>query len=203
LALFYAYGYISGQWNFGRALGFLLLLLQVLLAVFVVHVVQYLAARARLLSAMGFLIFAHTVFATLLLLKLTAWTDNMLQNYRPAVSYQEISAVLSKIKAPATVLANPVLSLYLPAFGAKVVVIEGYIPFFGEQYKVRAQDVKAFFAGSSTNDLRRALLAKYQVSYILLQRSDAELKLYADLGALGAKVQAQSETFILFKTAGG
>jgi hypothetical protein len=69
----------------------------------------------------------------------------------------------------AVVLANALLSWPLPTFGPKVVLLFHSDPLVPDETR-REYSVKRFLGARASNDERRAILARYGVSHVLLGR---------------------------------
>lgn len=74
----------------------------------------------------------------------------------------------------AVVLASPVLSWPLPTFGPKVLVLFHEDPLVPDA-ATRERGVKRFLGPYASDDERRAILARYGVSHVLLQRETGSL----------------------------
>lgn len=93
------------------------------------------------------------------------------------------NAVLADLAGPnAVVLANPLLSWPLPTFGPKVLVLHHMDPLVRDASQ-READVQRFLRFPLSDADREAIIRKYGVTHVLLQRESGAVSRYLDKNA--------------------
>ncbi len=86
------------------------------------------------------------------------------------------------------VLASDTPSIYLPAFGGKLVSSDFWEnPLAADDVTTRRQVTKDFFRNSTTNERRRQILHEYGVSFVVLADADETTDRLGDLEQLGGR----------------
>ncbi len=167
LLVVYIYGGLSGKYAYGRVVPFMIFMLQLSLADWL--------SRARLSSLprvaalrtalLILLLFTGITMLPGLVACLPVWQD----------SYGEFKFLPSYVKPHDVVLADDWTSLKEPSFGGRVVAFSwGHTIGFVPDLYTRYDDRRLFFANSTSRDARRAILERYKVNFVLINRREVE-----------------------------
>lgn len=185
LAALYAAGFASGRFGLGRVLAYAIFVLQLCAA----DAALRLEKRGRAGDRRARLALAALALAVLAL----AWAP-LRRVAREIVARPGSAAAYAfverEVEPGAVVLSDLTTSLRLPAFGAKIVVAKHPIHFLADPER-RREDVRRFFADGASGAERRAILQRYGVRYLLLDRERLRVapETWRELVALGAPVR--------------
>jgi hypothetical protein len=182
LTLVYAFGRLTGRWNYGRALPFLVFLAHAQLAVSLAEAEVRLAPRWRALVP------AATVLACV---ALSWWWQIQvaIDGLRSQADVRSDLGFLPRVVGPADVVVTDLdTGWYVPAFAGKVVASRHPVAFVPD-HDARLEDVRRFFRDSTDLAGRREILARYGARFILIdkEREDRAPSLEA-LAPLGTPV---------------
>jgi hypothetical protein len=215
LAAIYLYGAIQHRFAYGRVLAFMVLLLQIVMADLVDRLVTQrrealqgaLAAgramapagrRGMIIAAIVALGFIGQVQAIVPAIPSALLPDSI--RYRNCcVDTQARYSFLSRVGQYDVVLAETWPSWVTPTLGGKSVAVPFPLAFV-EDLDVRRRDVLRFFDTAATVELRKHIIRKYKISYVLVERNEARssFALEAERGSFGSVVYADPR-FILVK----
>jgi hypothetical protein len=179
LTVLYIYGGVSGDYGAGRILSFIILLLHIALADGLLGWWQDATAARRIAArriglpvlAVVFVFelvnlapgFARAIPSTL--------TPSALARHIPPRHYAHYGSALAGVRPDDVVLATDRVAWAVPAFGGKIVSPLHPQAFVADQ-GARARDVRTFFDSRTAMAERRAILKRYQVSFILWDDAD-------------------------------
>lgn len=169
LAVFYLYGQLSREWNFGRSLPWLIFLAHVEIASSLAGAEdrwirsQSLRRMAPILVTAACVAFAFSwqigpVFAV--------WgTDKDVR--------KELGFLASATGASDVVLADFDTGWYVPAFGGKVIASRHPVAFV-PNHQDRVRDVQRFFSSGADRTERDAIIERWRARFVLLDRRRPE-----------------------------
>lgn len=106
-------------------------------------------------------------------------------------------ALIPHLSAQSIVFADPVASIVLPAFTARVTTFYRASPYVPDDIQ-RCRDGDEFFAPGTSTAERVRLLRKYSATYILYCNKDVPPSTKAELAEI-ARPEARANTFVLLK----
>jgi hypothetical protein len=181
-AAVYAWGGLSGNLTYGRIISFVVLVLQIALGVYFASVERrlrhglYEPWRAGVVyGGLAVLLLVGLVGVVPGLVRTIPYAllPNGLQSDarlgKVSVTYRFLSACTGRTDIVLTDLGFN--SLATPTFGGKVVATGYPVPFVSDVAR-RTQDVERFFAPDATSAERRAILTRYRVGYLLVNRAE-------------------------------
>jgi hypothetical protein len=166
LSAIYGFGWVSGLWTYGRVLAFMVLILHLVMADWLAKRGDKLAAstasvrRWLAAGAVVMAIFAAVNFRDALRFVLPVTPKN----------YTRYLFLEEHVGQYDIVMADARTSWYVPPFGGKVVAGRS-MAFISDRDK-RLADVWRFFSIEATAAERRAMLERYDVDYLLLNKSN-------------------------------
>jgi hypothetical protein len=179
LTVLYIYGGVSGDYDLGRMLSFIIMLLHIALADGLLGWWQEatparrLAARRPGLPVLAAVFvfelvnlapgFARTIPSTLI--------PSALARHMPPRPYAHYGSALAGVGADDVVLATDKVAWAVPAFGGKIVSTLDPQAFVADQ-GTRSRDVSTFFDSRTAMAERSAILERYRVSFILWDDAD-------------------------------
>jgi hypothetical protein len=181
----YCYGYFSRQWGYGRVISHMMMVLQIALAFLAARVESRLSAKTivRLSYAGVFVLFV------IYILNLVSYKRDDYRKYAFLSSYtKQYDLVLSDLET----------SVYIPAYGGKVIA-NPYPVYFVPDYESRKRDVRLFFSEEITSDERMGIIRKYNPDYLLLKKalSGTSPALYNSLAQLGSVIYSDRNFLLL------
>ncbi len=126
-------------------------------------------ASASLVSALLLVFFTHSVLVAQALFE-----GSRFRSHRESPVISNMRAFASAAGPHAVVLATPLLSWPLPTFGPKVLVLFHQDPLVPDLNE-REYWVRRFLGPAASDEERRAILGRYGVSHVLLQREAGSL----------------------------
>ncbi|MBF0571568.1 MAG: hypothetical protein HQL12_06810 [Candidatus Omnitrophica bacterium] len=194
LVLVYAYGGMTGHFTYGRVISSIVLLLHMTIADWICRNERFNILTAR----------RKCFFILILVLSLLGIFNNcnaLCIDYMPGIknNYSQYQFLAKYTKQYDVGLSDFETSLFIPAFGGKVVANACPMPFI-EHYERRQSDLKSFFNKEASLESREDIINRYGVSFILINQKkpvSAGLPL-GSMAALGRQVYAD-ENFILIR----
>lgn len=209
LLVLYTYGWVSEQWVYGR----LISAIMVVVAVIVADELAGAAEEARAFGGAGRGAARWIQFSALALVAagmvqmrhgLIMLPDSVLERLPDGVVVggvglaptAEFSFLSRYVGAGKVVLSESHTSMQVPAYGGKVVGVSAPEAFVDTAE--RSADVGRFFDPSATEAVRRAIIAKHDVAFLLLRQSgfDSDAENYRAMAALGRVAHVNSR-FVL------
>jgi hypothetical protein len=185
LAAVYCYGYLSGEWGYGRVISHMMIVLQIALACFAAGVESRWPARTVVtLRYAGMLL-----IAVIFVINLAAYKGDDYRKYIFLSRYtKQYEVVLSDLET----------SRYVPAFGGKVISNSQPV-YFVPDSAVRKKDLVFFFTDAATNDERIGIIRKYKADYLLLRKalSKTSPARYNSLSQLGSMIYSDGDFLLL------
>ena len=180
----YAWGGLSGNLTYGRIISFVVLVLQVALAAYFAGLETRLRAGAYPPMRAGAI---YGGLLALLLVGLVGVAPGLVRavphallpgGLRSDARFGKVSdtyGFLENCTAPSDIILTDLdfNSLATPTFGGRVVATGYPLPFVGDIDR-RAEDVRRFLSPDATAADRRAILARYHVGYVLLNRAQLD-----------------------------
>jgi hypothetical protein len=194
LALIYALGGITGKYGLGRTIAYIVVFIQIALAAAVATL------EARLPTRRAWLVPACSVT---LMLALFAYNrpplPRILRHERPV--WPDVGKILAPVHPGEVVLADSRTSYMVPALSGGRVVAWRHPVYWVPDHAERRQAQDRFFA-AATDDERRAVITRYHVRWILLNRGAVSLSPEEEgrLLALGCVV-AEDHSLVLLDLA--
>lgn len=176
--IIYLFGYYTHKYSYGRIISYTILMAQVCCAVVATRAEDFLyKLHARALPAYQALVIL--LLLTVSFNALSAATSRLLtaansvRLERPIfnqVLYKDFVVLPSYIPTGSTVFANLEASWLLPSFGAKVIAAQHPLAFVRDATQ-RQQDLEIFFTEGTTATIRLEFLKKYDVDYLLIDKT--------------------------------
>lgn len=192
LSLVYAVGGITGKYGLGRVIAYIVIFLQVALGVAMA------TWETRLSGRRSWLVPASTVLA---MLGMFAYTKPLrarmlLRNERPL--WYDVGSILAPVHPGEVVLADSRTSYMIPVLTGSRVVAWRHPVYWVPDHAERREAQDRFFA-AATDEERRAVVARYRVQWILLNRAEVRLNQEAEqrLLALGCVVTRRDSLILL------
>ncbi|MGO8703614.1 MAG: hypothetical protein ACLQVA_07330 [Candidatus Brocadiia bacterium] len=173
LSLIYAYGALSHHWTYGRVISYIVLMLHMSIADVVARV--EISLRARLQSpASVILAFAGLAAVVLAAFLCRATIRSLLVRglrLHEVSTYQQYKSLSGATPQYDVVLSDLATSWFVPAFAGKVVAVPRPLPFVPDG-AARRNDVERFFSESALQTEREAIIRKYNVKWLLLNKEN-------------------------------
>lgn len=167
LAVIYAIGGITGRYGLGRTIAYIVVFIQIALAIAMVAWESHLPKRRAWLVPAGCLVASLALFAydkpplpRIIRIDRQVWP--------------EAKAILAPVHPGDVVLADSRTSYLVPALSGGRVVAWRHPVYWVPDHAERRKAEDQFFAGA-TDDERRAVITRYQVRWILLDRREVPL----------------------------
>ena len=164
----YVFGFVSGEYNYGRVIFFLVFLLQLEIARFVA---QFESRRATAgVKGAWPLTTAATVAACMLLSApaLLSTARDTIWGQRSDAGYAFLGGEVGQYDV---MMADPSTGWIAASFGGKLVSAQHPLAFVSQdEQQARRAAVRAFFDPATTQAERGQLLTRYRVSYVLVPR---------------------------------
>ena len=191
LSVIYALGGITGKYGLGRVVAYIVVFLQVALAAAVATWESRLPARRAWLAP------ACTLIVILGLLTYTRPPHPRMLRYERPLWY-DVRSVLTPVRPSDVVLADSRTSYMVPVLTGGRVVAWRHPVYWVPDHAERRQAQDRFFA-EATDAERRAVIARYRVRWILLNRREVHLSPGAEerLLALGCIVAERGSLVLL------
>ncbi len=167
LAVIYALGGITGKYGLGRVIAYMVLLIQVALGIAIAQWESRVSRRRAWLVPAGTLLVTVGLFAYN-----RPPLPHILRYDRPV--WREVGNVLAPVHPGEVVLADSRTSYMVPALSGGRVVAWRHPIYWVPDHAERRQAQERFFAGATDAD-RRAVIARYHVRWILLDRREVPL----------------------------
>lgn len=171
LVMIYAYGAFSHRWGLGRVISHIVLMLHLCMADAVAQVEASPWARISSSRALRIAFAGVVTLAVLSILYLdrggliSCYMSNETSDYR---RYEWLSGATGQYDV---VLSDLETSVYVPAFAGKVVGTSRVLHFVPDA-DARNQDVMRFLSTSCTRREREAIIRKYGVKWLLLNKEN-------------------------------
>jgi hypothetical protein len=174
----YLFGYYTHKYSYGRIISYTILMAQVCCAVVAARAEDFLyKLHARALPAYQalviFLLLAVSFNALSAATSRLLTAANSVRLERPIfnqVLYKDFVVLPSYIPTGSIVFANLGVSWLLPSFGVKVIAAEHPLAFVRDAAQ-RQQDLEIFFTEGTAATIRLELLKKYDVDYLLIDKT--------------------------------
>lgn len=176
LGVIYALGGITGRYGLGRVIAYIVVLSQVALGAAVATWESRLPAQRRWLAAWC------TGTAILGLLAYTRPQHPSIRKYHRSLWY-DVGSMLAPVRPGEVVLTDSRTSYLVPALTGGRVVAWRHPIYWVPDHSQRRETQDRFFA-SATDSERRAVIARYRVSWVLLNRTEGNLSPAAEDGLL-------------------
>ncbi len=157
----YLYGYITGQYGYGRVIFFMVLVLHLVAAEWFARL--DIQSSAKVVHA--------TVFYILILPFILFHSPHIIRNLIPGLldkPYKNLEFLNETIGDDNIIMTDTETMLYVPSYKGKVVA-SLYPPYWIPDNEQRMQDVRLFFSSSTQNDIRIAILKRRNISNIILK----------------------------------
>jgi hypothetical protein len=171
LSLVYAYGALSHHWTYGRVISYIVLMLHMAMADAAARAETLL--RGRLLSPSSLKLAGASLVAVMALVFLYRARPVLIRCFRPTEvsEYDRYRFLSGATPQYDVVLSDLATSWYVPAFAGKVVAVPRPLPFVPDS-AVRTDDVQRFFSESGLRPEREAIIRKYNVKWLLLNKEN-------------------------------
>ena len=173
LLFVYIAGGIVKSYSYGRALSFMIILLDITIALHLVKLENRLKSRGAGVLNQPWLLCTGVT----LILIAVSYNDFIAPALERSIfsarkSYEYFYFLSEYTDHYDPILAKPSIGAMLPTFGGKVVGFGEDAPFVPDA-KSRLEDVKRFFDVNTTQEDRDRVIEKYGVKYILLEKTKA------------------------------
>jgi hypothetical protein len=185
LAVFYCYGYLTNQWGYGRVISHMIMVLQISLAALAARVESRWLADRTIVT----LTYAGMLTLTVIFVAMVVYNGDDYLKYSFLSRYtKQYDLVLSDLKT----------SLYVPAFGGKVIANPQPL-YFVADYAERQSDLVHCFDQATTNQERVKIIREYQPAFLLFKRAFSRTRpsLYNSLGQFGVVIYSDEEFILL------
>jgi hypothetical protein len=186
LTVVYCYGYLTNQWGYGRVISHMMMVLQISLAALAARIESgRLSDRTIVkLTYAGMLALAVVFVVAMVIYK--------------GDDYRKYSFLSRYTKQYDLVLSDLKTSLYVPAFGGKVIANPHPLYFIAD-YAERQRDLVHFFDQAIANQERMKIIKKYQPAFLLFKRafSKTSPSLYDSLGQFGTVIYSDGNFILL------
>jgi hypothetical protein len=190
----YLFGYFTKQYGFGRIISYLAILVQINLAQVVCRIESGMR-KGKPLYAVPFTMLILMI--VMMNYNKASLLDKAYKGLRGAQtsSYEAYEFLSRYVGMYDVVLANLADSWMIPTFSGKVVASQHPVHWV-DDVDQRRSDVARFFAGDTPPNTKRAIIEKYDVSYLLI-RKEKQNDL-AEFRAYGNPVH-ENDRFVLLK----
>jgi hypothetical protein len=167
----YLLGAVTGAYSYGRAIAYLALILDTLMAIYLVKLEMKLSPAAspgkQMLFSIGFT-------ALLIALTFKPLIQPMIGSLQPEIGdrYEKYYFLSQYTGQYEVILSDLNLSAMVPTFGGKVVAFYRPLAFISDQQE-RRSEVARFFSENATTEYSQKVINKYQVKYVLLEKTDS------------------------------
>jgi hypothetical protein len=165
LAVIYAIGAITGKYGLGRVIAYIVVFIQIALGAAVAM------WESRLPSRRAWLVPAGTA---MVILGLLAYTRPPIPGRGGRPLWPDVGAILTPVRPGDVVLADSRTSYMVPVLTGGRVVAWRHPVYWVPDHAERQQAQARFFRAAS-DDERRAMIARYRVRWILLNRQEVRL----------------------------
>lgn len=199
----YVFGFVTGNYNYGRVIFFVVFLLQLEIARFVAKL--ELGPHARSAARSWLLVTGATVIVCILLSaqSLLSAARDTLWGARTDAGYGFLRQDVPQYDV---MMADLRTGWVAASFGGKLVSAQHPLAFVSEsEQRARRADVKTFFDAATSNAERVRILARYRASYVFAPRrsaTDSTVVSESSLGALGTVTHADRR-FLLVRLDSG
>jgi hypothetical protein len=176
LGVIYALGGITGKYGLGRVIAYIVVLIQIALGAAVATWESRLPARRTWLAA------ACTLMVMLGLLAYTRPQHPSIRRYQRPLWY-DVGSMLAPVRPGEVVLTDSRTSYLVPVLTGGRVVAWRHPVYWVPDHAERQEAQERFFA-SATDAERRAVIARYRVRWVLLNRDEVRLSPAAEDGLL-------------------
>lgn len=167
LAVIYAIGAITGKYGLGRVIAYIVVFVYIALGAAVATWESrllakraWLAAACALIVTVGFVAYNRALFRRIVRYERPVWHD--------------VERILAPVRPDEVVLADSRTSYMVPVLTGGRVVAWRHPVYWIPDHTERRQAQQRFFAAAADNE-RRAMIARYHVRWILLDRREVRL----------------------------
>ncbi len=191
LLLFYAAGDWTHRWGWGRVLPSMVLILQLATAGWVAS-----TENRRWPWSRPTLVYAVAIGTTCVAM-LIHFTPGM-RRYLPKESNpsRRYDVLREHVGADSVVLADSLSSLQVPSYAGKVVATRPALAFIPDQ-SPRLAAVESFFTAGTPEKTRRDIFYRYDVEFLLIDRTRVPQSVVREIIALGRILVARRDLFLL------
>jgi hypothetical protein len=196
----YMLGWVTGAYSYGRAISYLGFILQIVIAIYLVKIELWVAARADR-PAIWQTVFSLGFTLLLVLLTLTSQVIPLAETLKPIEgNHLEKYLFLAQYTDQYDVILTDLpTSMVVPTFGGKVVAFDRPMPFVTDAPQRRA-DVLQFYDPQTSIEERQSILEKYKVKYILLEKKpEADWEATRQIIAPFGDLIYRGKRFLLYK----
>jgi hypothetical protein len=179
LVVIYIWGYISIKYSYGRSIGFILIISNILLAQAIISVLQIPLFKGSRVSFLfkATLVLIFTFYVGLWLKQTTnrlLTIANSIYLGRPISSqifYKDLLFISDFTKQDDLIMADVERSWIIPTLGGKVVATDHPLAFFPEWYN-RKLVITEFFNPETSANRRKEIFETYHPNYLMVTKSD-------------------------------
>jgi hypothetical protein len=164
LLIIYIYGYFTKQYGYGRLISFLVMIMHLVIAAWF--------AKQKFLPGSGKLAISFLFFLLMLLFPFFHFgllTKNTIPGLLPK-DHKELGLLQSYLPKEVNILGDAKTILYLPAYGVKVTT-SLYPAYWIGDNKQRRTDMENYFGEHQNDSLRKEILDKYKLRYIIIGKN--------------------------------
>lgn len=207
MSLIYLYGYVVENYSYGRAISFIVIMIQILIAQIVVQqenkneekypkitkLFQVIMLFLLMILASGSI--ASDIRRGMTIMN-SFWKDRPITN---KITYKDFTFLSSMIRHDDTVIANIDNSYLIPSFGGKVIAIPTPVAFLSD-IELRRKDINKFFSCDSMEVDKSEVIYKYKPNYLLLDKSSDKCidKLVMQINKNIKSLKFENDRFILY-----
>jgi hypothetical protein len=170
LTAVYLYGYVSGNFTYGRLISFIAFILQLVIAIKMADWEKVgIKYRSKLIVPSKFVLLG--VLIVCLLLSAYPISKMAYVTITRNSTFSEYLFLNNYVSQYNVVLSDLDSSWREPSFGGKVVAVKHPLAFVKDQVK-RISDVNEFFAKKTSKKDRLDIISKYNVDFVLLNKND-------------------------------
>ena len=173
LSLFYVWGWLSGRWTYGRSVAHVALTLHILLGWGAAEI-ETRIRWPRTPEPVRRLLFCGAVVALALAWSFSEFVRPAVERARPGTpnTYRSFAFLSRHTGQYDVVLSDLLTSWTVPALGGKVVAWQHPLAFVPDDEQ-RRRDVQRFLGDAATRGDRLAVIRKYRVAFLLLNKSES------------------------------
>lgn len=169
LCVIYAFGFVTGNYIYGRVVFFIVFLLQLELARFVVRLESSAETGGARASWKAWTAAAVTICMVLSARSLVKTARDL----RGSATFADYTFLRHEVGQYDVMMTDRRIDVIAASFGGKLVAAPNPLAFVSRRdQETRRSDVKTFFSAATTELERRELLRKYGVSFVLVPRLD-------------------------------
>jgi len=191
--LIYLYGYLSEGWSYGRIVSFLIFLGQLGTIELIYNQISHTKYR-RL-----FYLLSSTCFALFLIFTAvrTYHYSRFFGLECPGTGGIQYEEIFSYVTPGDMVISDIETNLVLAGYGAKIVVFDRNSSFEND-YEERKKDLDLFFNEETENKIRKEILKKYLIKYLVINKQNMPSLAFRDvLTKLGTPIFENKQFFLI------